>query len=297
MTLISAIYGNSPNSKIGGRGRNIDFFLSSLRNIKNLDLPLVMFCPPEDYNYVDSKLSNLFKQYKLISFELSTFEFFNELMDLKEPFYRTNTNDRNETLCFLKAYWVKTVIESNPFNDDKFVWIDSGLFHHGIIPERVGGVELLTNPPDTHYYPHNSNSIFTPTLGENLKNKIPNDTLFFCALDFCGDPVQIKELLYEKYNHEGGLPRHLVAGIFGGKKEPFLRFFELYRELLKQFIERKIYCLEEQIFSAVYALKPEYFTLNNFTTWWFYAPNERCGYLSSEGDSFYKIFERIHAGQ
>jgi hypothetical protein len=90
------------------------------------------------------------------------------------------------------------------------------------------------------------------------------------------------------------LTQHLIGGLFGGCKEPFQQFFQIYRDVLKYFLTKDVHFLEEQIFSTIYSVYPELFSLHKFYTWHFYVPGERCSMLDKDGDSFYKIFTRMN---
>lgn len=295
-TLVTAIYGYGPTTLVGGRGRNVYFYNSSLRNISNLGFPIVIYSQPEEVPLVNHFVSQYFKDFKIIPYPLENFEYYQQFTDYKKTLFKhINLNDRNEILCYSKSYWVKDAIEKNFFNTDNFLWIDSGLTHHGIIPEKVGGVELMQNIPLTHYYPHNPNNIFNPTLGSKIEASLLKDKLFFCSLPFQGGQEVLLKTTADFYgktvNH---LSDHLIGGIFGGSKDIFLSFFEKYRALLKYFIDNRVYSLEEPIFSCLNLAHPELFDLHRFYTWYFYAPGERTHVLDREGDSFYKIFTKIY---
>jgi hypothetical protein len=176
------------------------------------------------------------------------------------------------------------------------MWIDAGLTHHGIFPETKGGVELLTSPHSSFYYPENVSNIFSPTLGKNLLKYIEEDKIFFCATPYQGCSDIFCKFLNKWYRsgiEEITLGKHFVGCIFGGKIKTIVDFYEKYEIFLYNIINDQIYCLEEQIFSLMYVVYPELFNYEFFQTWWFYSPGERCSYLEWEGDSFYKIFERI----
>lgn len=295
-TFVTGIYGYGLTDLFGGRGRGINFFDSSLRNIANLGFPLIIYSDPKDVDNITSYISRYCKQYKVIPWELERFEFHSIFSEYKKSIFNNITlNDRNETLCYSKAYWVKDAIEKNYFNSDCYFWIDSGLTHHGIIPEKVGGVELMQNIPSSQYYPQNPNNIFSPKLGNNIEAIVQNNKLLFCALPFQGCSSLIYKGITTLYNKEfSSISEHLVGGIFGGKQDIFLEFFNHYRHILKYFIEKRIHVLEEPIFSCMNVTHPELFDLHRFYTWHFYAPGERCSYLTEEGNSFYKIFTKIY---
>jgi hypothetical protein len=296
MTFVTAIYNHNINTIYGGRGRDINFFDSSLRNIANLNMPIVIYASHEDAPGIEGRVSAYMKNFKVVPHDISGFEFCEAALEFKKKIlHRISLNDRNETLCLSKAYWINDTIEKNYFPSDKYLWIDSGLTHHGIIPEKVGGVELMRRIPPAHYYPDNLNNIFTPILGEKLCNSVLQDKLFFCALPFQGDSMQFQHIMSEYCQKNlPVLTQHLIGGLFGGCKEPFQQFFQIYRDVLKYFLTKDVHFLEEQIFSTIYSVYPELFSLHKFYTWHFYVPGERCSMLDKDGDSFYKIFTRMN---
>jgi len=294
MILVSAIYNNNVTSVIGGRGRGLPFYLPSLINISNLGHPLVMYCEPDEVEHFKTVLSPYFKQLWVFGYKLESFKYFDRYIEWKQTFYQNIINDRNEVLCFSKMYWLKQTIEKNLTNDDMYMWIDSGLFHHGIFPEKVGGVELLVNYPTSKYYPENPNNIFNPRLGANLVKVVPKDKLFYCSLPAVGDQTSLRTVTESIYNKQVSILDHLIAGYFGGYKDNILNNFPHYESVLEKIIEFKIHCFEEHVFNCLYATIPEQYHLEKFDLWHFYSPGERTSYLEREANSFYKIFTRIH---
>ncbi|MDE3152441.1 MAG: nucleotidyltransferase family protein [Gemmatimonadota bacterium] len=303
-TFVTAIYDSGPNSLLGGRGWGLDHYIPSLKNIANLGAPIVVFCPPADAPRIEAAIAPWFVDCRVVPFELSAFEHFDTFLAWKRTYRRTlPINDRNEVLCFLKSYWVQQAITDDPFGHERFFWIDSGLTHHGIFPARVGGVELRTSPPDSHYFPRNPANLFTPALGRALAHAVPRGEVLFCAL-----PLRLDASRRERYEEVAAatfgrardgvrMVDHLVGGLFGGHADDLRAFHRLYTELLRTFIDTRTYTLEEQVFSALYALFPERFSVRRFGTWWFYSRGERTSYLEAEGDSFYKIFVELASGQ
>ncbi len=300
LTFVTAIYDSGPSSLLGGRGWGIDYYLPSLINIAKMGAPIVVYCPRRDVPAIEGAIAPHFADYRVIPFELAQFEHFERFLAWKETYWKTlQINNRNEVLCFLKSYWVQDAIAANHFGHDRYFWIDAGLTHHGIFPEKVGGVELRTSPPASHYAPANPANIFTPALGNALAHAAPEGRLFFCALPFSQRHAQ--RPVYEAVTAATlGTPAsqvhisdHLVGGLFGGRARDLRTVHRLYAELLAAFIEARAFTLEEQVFSGLNAGRPELFSLRRFQTWWFHSPGERTSRLDAEGDSFYKIFTRL----
>lgn len=300
LTFVTAIYGSDPSSLLGGRGRDVACYLPSLINIANLGAPIVIYCPASDARRVEDAVAPHFHRYRVVPFELSQFEHYDRLLAWKPSYLPgLRINDRNEVLCFLKSYWVQQAIADNPFGHDRYFWIDAGLTHHGIFPERVGGVELQIEHPAARYFPRNAATLFTPRLGMALAKAVQPGKVTFCAMPF--SPAAPRRERYETIAAECfGRPRdqvsiesHLVGGLFGGQRADLRVVHQRYAALLAALIASRTYTLEEQVFSATHAVFPELFALLRFDTWAFYAPGERTGVLQEEANSFYKIFRDL----
>lgn len=295
-TLITAIYGYGPDSVYGGRGRNIYFYNSVLRAIALMDLPIIIYANQDSIENIEHYVKSYLTNYKIIPYELNEFIYSEEILKQKEENREhLGLNDRNHILCYNKLYWLNDAADKNYFNTEKFLWIDCGLFHHGIIPERVGGVELSPNILPNIYYPEHEGSIFNPTLGLKIDKIIEPDKILACAHPAMGDLDTLIRITREVL----GVPvpyvgHHVVGGMFGGYKDTIKRFLKEFEKLLIYSINHKHLYLEEPLFSCVAAAMPEMFNLQHFYYWYYYSPGERCSYMAEDGDSFYKIFTRIY---
>ena len=298
-TFVTAIYDHGPHSLLGGRGRDISYYLPSLINIANLGAPIVVFCSAKDVDTIGDAIAPYFCEARVVPFELAQFEHYHRFLEWKKTYRPTLAiNDRNEILCFLKSYWVQAAAQSKPFGHDRYFWIDAGLTHHGLFPERIGGVELRVNFSASHYYPRNRRNIFTPALGAAIANAPPPGKVLFCAMPF---PETWRREPYEAIaaaTH--ALPvaavriqSHLVGGIFGGRVEDLRTFHELYAELLAACIDSRTFTLEEQVFSALHAVRPDLFVLRHFQQWRFHIPGERTSAPPADGKSFYQTFTEL----
>jgi len=296
-TIVTAIYDNGRESLIGGRGYGVETYLPSLINIANLGAPIVIFAPPKDVGRITQVVRPHFARFRVVPARLSEFEHYDRLLAWKQEYVGSLVaNDRNELLCFQKSYWVQRAIALRPFGHDSYFWIDSGLTHQGIFPRRVGGVELRVTFPPSHYYPRNRANIFRPALGAALAAAASRGRVVFCALPFARNAAEYEQVAADEFGNQPEQTRiidHLVGGVWGGHRDDLRAVHHLYARLLERFIRERVYTLEEQVFSALYASFPDRFTVLRFGTWYFHSPGEPCSYLASDGDSFYKIFTRL----
>ncbi|HVZ78292.1 MAG TPA: nucleotidyltransferase family protein [Gemmatimonadaceae bacterium] len=303
-TFVSAIYDSGPESLLGGRGWGIEFYLPSLVNIGKMGAPIVIFCPQRDARKVEDAIAPHFTGYRVIPCELSEFEHYAQFVAWKPSYVDSlSLNNRNEVLCFLKSYWVQRAVAERPFGHERYFWIDAGFTHHGIFPERVGGVELKTAVPPSHYWPQNPANIFRPELAAALEGAVPRGRVMFCALPFNrrgphGAAYEaVTAARYRRAASDVRILDHLVGGLFGGHEADLRNVHRGYAELLTAFLDARTYTLEEQVFSSLHAVRPELFTLLRFGVWRFHAPGEPNHFLEQEGDSFYKIFTGLLAAQ
>jgi hypothetical protein len=297
-TFVTAIYASGPDSLVGGRGRGLPFFVPTLRNLASFGSPLVVFAPAAEVATIRHTLAPMFPRLDVIAFELSEFELYEPFLRWKSTYKDSLAiNDRNELLCFLKSHWLASVSARKPWGSARTYWIDAGLFHHGIFPERIGGVEQLAPAADERFFPHNRDNIFSPRLRAGIVDATPRGKVFACAMPNA-HAMFSTEALAALIDSAGGsappaLTAHVVGGIFGGHDEDVQRFAAEFRRLLHKAIALRAYTLEEQLFSVMYAMHPEWFATQRFTTWQFHAPGEPCGVLDADADSFYKVFTRL----
>lgn len=300
MHFVTAIYNYNPSTIFGGRGYNIDFYYPVLRNTANLNIPLVLYCDPQYVDEYKQKLEPHFTAgIHVIGTPLSDFKFHDKFYPWKASFWHTiEYNNRNETLCLRKLHWLIDTINNPLFaQEDTFMWIDAGLFHHGLFPERLGGMEYLAKSEDSQYYPENLDSMFNPRLGKAIQNQVKDNLLFFCAHQegFRENQIPLFNILKNVTGIEiPYIPYHLVGGMFGGNKDSIIKFADIYDPIVEKTIDEKIHLLEETVFSLIHAAYPDMFDLHKFEVWGHYSPGERNSLINQDGESFFKIFKRFY---
>lgn len=291
MILVSAIFPNGPDSLTGGRGRGLRHFLPSLLNIARLECPLVLYTPAQDVQHTQNTLAPHFRWLEVIPWDLALLPHHAELMAWKAHLVGVPgfLNDRNHALCLSKPLWLKDAMNKGYFRtvgDGAWFWMDAGLTHHGIFPERVGGVELLTVQPASRYHPLLRESLFTPAAGRHLGARARESRrVLVLSMPWQG----VEDAAFQAL----GVPlpqQRVVGGFFGGGEAPLKGFISAYCGALDVLAHAGAFTLEETVFSALHARHPEQFKAHAFGTWWFHSPGEPNSFLTQEGASFYKAF-------
>jgi hypothetical protein len=140
--------------------------------------------------------------------------------------------------CFIiwnsKINFVKEAIELNPFNSDKFIWNDIG---------------SLRDKRDVNNYP-SYNKISKDKIDIILLNDFPRG--------FLGKEKFFRDNIY------------FSGSIFGGGKEIFLKFHDLYYKFFNAYVEKGLFIgCDQQIISSVYLKNPEVFNLIKSNDWFF----------------------------
>ena len=213
-TLVTALYFHLPTEKIGGRGWGFQHFKAPFTNILKLGCPIIVYTHDALHDQIQSYLEEQnFSEYKLINYDLTNFKYSNEIFRIKDLGSEPYHCDRNAHLCLQKPYWLQEQAQKNYFRSKNHFWIDAGLFHHGIFPEKYGGMERYVNYPPSRYYPENKDSSFTPEFGAALSRKVER----FLCLIHRQQPINGK--IMETLNAEGKALGYIVGGLFGGNKK------------------------------------------------------------------------------
>jgi hypothetical protein len=168
---------------------------------------------------------------------------------------------------------------------DYYYWIDAGLSHTGLIPEKY-----LSGPGYRRYF---ESSLFNNKFLENLINKTNDKFLIISkenSRNFWENTVDRQ--FYKKYDNSV----HIIGGLFGGKKEVLDTITTQFINNLKSVIEfQKKLFLEEHFLSLIYQNNKDIFTTLDFDVWW-HEDNykESPPGFFTKNKSFYKILEELN---
>lgn len=296
--LVTAIYSHSPFTRLGGRGYGMYMYNAALLNLFKLNLPVVVYTHDTEYEGL-KKFIELHKieNCHIELFDLTTAPFFNKIMELKERSGLIDKdglvngiseiqNVRNHTLCLYKPFFVKDAIEKKWFDGKNYYWIDAGLFHHGLFPNSLGGMEYAVGINPELYWPTFSDTLFRPGLIEKLLEKTTNQFIFIKALQGYGVPNWWATVTQSQFYG------HIIGGLFGGKKELFVELIEHFEKVMYKVLDTNQLTLEEAILSVCYADKFSNHSMFEFENWYHDIVTDRCGYaLHPDTKCFYKIFK------
>ncbi len=299
-TLVTAIYNHSPKEILGGRGWSFDFYAPPFLNILKIGLPIIIYT----HDRIVDDLSAFMKKHcttnhKIILYDLNNFSYTNQILELKNSTgnfidgqlkddISTVSNDRNQILCLSKLYWLYKTAKTNPYNSDNFFWIDAGLFHHGIFPEKFGGRERFSRQENYAelYYPENKMNICNPQMGRFLSNFKDK----FLTIVNQGMPInaQMKQLLDPDNKSVG----YVVGGLLGGNADIIKNVLSDFDDGLIKCLENRILTLEEDLLSCTSSNHPDLYDRFYFSSWYHDIPNEPCSLdVDTSTKCFYKIFK------
>tara|TARA_Y100000385_G_C13097638_1_gene642355 strand:- start:1435 stop:2385 length:951 start_codon:yes stop_codon:yes gene_type:complete len=300
-TLVTALYHHSYDEIIGGRGWCFDFYSPPFLNILKLDLPIIIYTHKKVFGKLDKFMQkHRSGDYKIITQDLNDFQYGSRILEIKRNsgwFFEDRLkgdipytyNDRNHTLCLSKLYWLNEAVNTNIYNSNSFFWIDGGLFHHGIFPEKFGGREKFSkqeNRPEL-YYPENKSSIFTPNMGKFLSNY--KEKFLTIIKEEMPIRPRIKELIAPLgHKHID----YIVGGLFGGDPESINSVHKDFDEGLQVCLDNDLVTLEEELLSCVALKHPHLYNKFYFSQWWHDIKGDPAYYDIDENEKcFYKLFK------
>ena len=287
--IITAIYSNLYGTELGGRpNRGGHYRWSLLSLLKMNDADFVCYTSEEElesleqFFYIENDVNKTKLQLKV--FNLVDNEF-NKIIEKYKDVESIKRGDRCIEIQYMKFIWFL----SEDMSYDYYFWVDAGLSHCGLIPNKYLS---LTGPHNRGYY---ESSLFNNTFLINLlKNTDDKFTLIGKENDrnFWSGTVNQKH--FTKYDRT----IHIIGGLFGGKKELWLPIINLFKGYVNEVSEydKRLYH-EEDIMTLMFRNHPELFYNYYFETWWH--ENERIAGTNMEehvknNKSFYKILEELN---
>lgn len=211
--------------------RTHECYVNYINNFfNNISANIVVYTSKED-----SKLLSKFQndKIKIVIKEFNQIELYKKYSNImKKQYEMDNQKNTGRTYqCYIlwnsKLDFLKEAIETNPFNSDKFMWLDIGSIR------TQDTIDILKT---------------FPTYENISKNKI--DIVYLKKID------NQNQKFFQDEIHFGGL--------YGGGIEPILKFHELFYKKFQEYVNnnRFIGC-DQQIISSVYLENKDLFNAIN----------------------------------
>ena len=287
--FVTAIYSDLYGTELGGRPNRYNHYRWSLLSLlKMSDADFVCYTSDREYNglceffYVTNNIDR--NKLKIIIFDIKNTKYYDLITKYKDV-ESVKKGDRCFEIQYMKFEWL--LMESGDY--DYYFWIDAGLSHCGIIPNRYLS---LHGEHNRGYY---ESSLFNNKF---LKNLIINtkDSISIIAKEndrnFWSQTVDKKH--YTNYDRS----YHIIGGLFGGKKDKCFEYCSLFNKYINEVCnsDNRLY-FEEHIMSLIYRNHEELFKVYEFDIWWHEdekIPNFDIIEHTNKNKSFYKILEEIN---
>jgi len=290
--FITAIYSDLYGTEFGGRqSRRGHYKYSLLSLLKMSDADFICYTSDREINdlkqffYVEEQVDP--QKIKIEVFDLSNTEK-TEIIRKYKDFESVKTSDRCVDIQYAKFEWLKMNIDENY---EYVYWIDAGLSHCGLIPDKY----LVSEGFRDIFRKYFESTIFNNKLLNNLLN-FTDDKIFLIGKENDRNywSGTVNPVHFVNYNRS----YHIIGGLFGGKKEKVKDFIDLFDENLIMVTEhdKRLYH-EEDIITLIWRNNENLFNVKYFDTWWH--ENERVPGLDildhvSKNKSFYKILEEFN---
>ena len=179
---------------------------------------------------------------KIIERDFEQLEYYKKYnQSFKDELKYSIKDDKNTNNYFIltwnKFMFMKECIENNYFNTDYFYWLDYGL---------------------QHVFNEKGNNPKINTLLENFEKieKKGIEKIIFMILNDLNPNIINNENFYNR------LYQYCAGGIFGGKKDNFIKVIELFDNKVKELIDKKIVSTEEHIMADVIYNNKDLFELS-----------------------------------
>lgn len=287
--FITAIYSDLFGTELGGRPNRFNHYRWSLLSLlKMSDADFVCYTSDREY---DSLIKFFYDEFSIPKnkleikiFDITKTRYTNIINKFKDVEF-TKKGDRCVEIQFMKFDWFS--LEDMSY--DYYFWIDSGLSHCGLIPNRYLS---LTGNHNRGYY---ESKLFNNKFLENLiKNTGDKFTIIAKENERNYWSTTVDKIHYTNYDRS----YHVIGGLFGGKKELWDIIPEKFNNYVNVVLEndKKLYH-EEHIMSLMYRNDEDLFYVYDFDTWWH--DDEKIQGLdiiehTKINKSFYKILEELN---
>lgn len=291
LTYVTCIYDDLFGTEFGGR-QHIAWrrYYYGLESATKLNAPIVIFAWPHEVDKVETHFKSFLgenrynSQIKVIPFDLRESPLYAPIKSIK-TYEQGYINDRSYDLMLAKFLFVQHVIDNNYFNSDYIFWMDAGLSHSALFPNK----HLSCETGEKRY---TECTLFTPAVVAASIKKC-NNNLLFIQSNSIGHwmPPDIINL-----NTRNELNMwYIIGGYFGGQKDK-LRIFSktMIDDFLRYIKENKMLLLDEQVMTIHMSFNKDNYFYETFDVWGHEDSGEWAQPFIQGKKCFHNIFEEFN---
>lgn len=264
-TFVTSVYYDLYQTEFNGRTSRELHYLYSLRNILNTNANVKVYTSDSHVDSVKQYIGNSSNtNVDIVVQELKDTTYYNFLKDYKK--HHTLDPERCYEIMYSKTKWLRQAAEKNTFNSEWFYWIDAGLSHHGLFPQRFRRNDTGDYQYDMWYNYNLFNGDFVERVLTPSKDKL---------FSICIEQYSLIQYRYvtELFNSARLQPYHFIGGIFGGSIDNTLWFCREFSHRLHKAFNLNLLLTEEQIYTSILHDNIERFDNRTFNTWYYKDPN------------------------
>jgi len=286
--FITAIYNNLYGTDLGGRPSRVEHYKWSLLSLLKMTNADFLCYTSEDeidelknFFYVQNKITNSKLEFRVFNLRKTKFS---SLINNIKNIEATKKSDRCIEIQYSKFHWW--------WNEDKsydyYYWIDAGLSHCGIIPNKYLDMKLNS------YRKYFESTLFNNNFLFNLIKKT-GDSFYVIRKE--NSKYYWSRTVDKKWYKNYDSSYHVIGGLFGGKSDKWDVIVSLFENYVKKIMETdRVLVQEEVIMSLMNANHKELFINDDFDIWWTRDSKPKDLDISYFEDKkcFYHIIEKLN---
>lgn len=288
--LVTAFFSFHEGFPIYGQNQTrVDRYLHSLASIAKTGEEIICYIEEKNLKIYEEFWDRFGKEhgwYDIYSFENLTFKYITlddfkhtkRMYEIKEK--HISEDDISNYKMFHEIDWFKLQLLEQEIDDqhDYFYWIDCGLSHAGLFPNRVAEDPLANaefKAPSTDFRMYNFTKIFNPNLFPKINQFIEDKLLGITTTLVYWDINSLVEVLknanYASTDinyYDNFQSSHSIGGIIGGHKSKIKEFITEFNKISQLSLDNEIIPNHEVIMSAIKWHNPEWFKVYEFDIWY-----------------------------
>lgn len=237
----------------------VDRYLHSLRVLNNIGVEIICFCNETQYELLSThkqnfNLSNvILKVSNLIDYKNA-----NKMKEIKES--------TNSFMFYHEIDWNKIYLLEKEFDEsyDYIYWVDVGLSHHGIFPNKYNPNSDLSTGMSHDYNTYSFTNAFNEKFIYSLNNFIGDKLLNLQNELMFHSTYELNRILQGSFNYDG----LSIGGILGGHTSKLKWFISEFDNLANKCLNSNYILNHEAIISFMYEGNRENFKTFHFQTWY-----------------------------